>query len=662
MAGSSAGARRVWTALGVAALLALLAAQLAASVRGSSQTFDEANHVSAGYRAWTQRDFGLNPEPPPLVKLLAAAPLLGERWQTPALPGGHFKLEAYVAGREFLYANDADRILWRARLAVASLTLALALLVFAAARSLFGTGPAFLALGLLVFEPNLLAHGALVTTDAGLACFLFAAVWAFQRHLARPSPWNLAAVGLAGGCTLASKHAGLLLLPLLALLAAAEVWPGPRRARVSRLVDSLAIAGLIALAVLWSAYGLRQRARPEGLALAPPIAELLRDVESGVRAGAIDAAGRLRLLPEAYLYGLAEVQAISERSPSYLFGRVYGSGRWFYFPAVFAIKSTLGFLALLVLSAVLLARGRLGGRRERLFLALPPAFWLAAATTSGLNVGVRHLLPMLPFLAVLIGAGAFRFAQRGRRQAALVAGLLALHALSSVAAHPVYLAYANELFGGPARVHRHLTDSNVDWGQQLPAVGRWLQQQGIRECWFAYFLGDLVDLRRYGVPCRPLPSISTLLLEPEMEVPASVSGTVLVSASVLSGYEFGPAEMNPYAAFQRLRPLAQIEHGVFVYEGRFEIPLAAGLNHAAQARRLLRRGERERALAEARRAAALAPQAVLVHVTLADVFAALGWRAEARGAREHALALARSVHPDYQAAWIPALERALSEP
>ena len=91
---------------------------------------------------------------------LAAAPLLGERWQTPALPGGHFKLEAYVAGREFLYANDADRILWRARMAVASLTLALALLVFAAARSLFGSGPAFLALGLLVFEP-------IVQFDAG---------------------------------------------------------------------------------------------------------------------------------------------------------------------------------------------------------------------------------------------------------------------------------------------------------------------------------------------------------------------------------------------------------------------------------------------------------------------------------------------------------------
>jgi dolichyl-phosphate-mannose--protein O-mannosyl transferase len=164
------------------------------------------------------------------VKLLAALPLLGSDWKTPTLSGGHFKLEAYLAGRDFLYANDADRILFAARMAAASLAVLLASFVFAAARSLFGTGPAFVALGVLVFEPNLLAHGAFVTTDVGLTCFLFASVYAFYRYLARPTAARLAAVGVAGGLALAAKHSGLGVVPMLVLLAAAE-WTGARCSR-----------------------------------------------------------------------------------------------------------------------------------------------------------------------------------------------------------------------------------------------------------------------------------------------------------------------------------------------------------------------------------------------------------------------------------------------
>jgi 4-amino-4-deoxy-L-arabinose transferase-like glycosyltransferase len=643
----------------VIALLAVLLAQLATSVRGQSQTWDEANHLYAGYRAWTRRDFGVNPEPPPLVKLVAALPLLGTEWKTPQLSGGHFKLEAYLAGRDFLYANDADRMLFRARLAAASLCLLLAGLVFAAAHAMFGAGAGFLALGVLVFEPNLLAHGALVTTDVGLAAFVFATAFAYTRYLERPGAGRLAAVGIAGGLALAAKHSGLVVAPMLGLLAAAAYRGAPGRSQAWRLAGALAAAFALMLAVLWAVYGFRHAARPEGLAMHPPIAELIDGIESPVRAQLLQAALRLRLLPEAYLYGLAEVQLLSDRSPSYLFGRVYERGRWFYFPAVLAIKSTLPFLALLALALAQLPR--LGGRRERGFLLLPPALYLAVGMASSLNLGVRHLLPILPFLAVLIGAGAWSWLGRSRARGLGVAGLLGLHALSSAAAHPVYLAYANEAFGGPARTHAHLTDSNVDWGQQLPAVRRYLAERGVTRCWFAYTVAVLVDPGYYGIPCRPLPTIPSLALRPAMEVPEYVEGPVLISASVLSGYEFGPDELNPYRIFQQQPPAAVIQHGVFVFEGRFHLPLASALGHASEAGRLLRAGEGQRALGEARRAVALAPDSVLVRLALADVFAGLGWEAEARLAREQALALARSIHPDYQRHWIARLEAAIAE-
>ena len=128
--------------------------------------------------SWKHADFGLNPEHPPLVKMLATLPLLNMTLKVPVLQNRNFKHEAFLGGKDFLFKNDADTMLFRARMAAALLTLALATLAFLAAQEMFGTAAAFIALALLVFDPNLLAHGAVVGTDIGLSCFMFAAIYA----------------------------------------------------------------------------------------------------------------------------------------------------------------------------------------------------------------------------------------------------------------------------------------------------------------------------------------------------------------------------------------------------------------------------------------------------------------------------------------------------
>ena len=150
-------------------LLIVLSLQLFFSVRRESQTWDEANHIFAGYRSWTNADFGLNPEHPPLVKLLTTAPLLPLHPKSPALEERFFKEDAFLRGKEFLYQNDAEQILARTRTAAAILTLLTALAVYFGTKEMFGTGAAFIALTLIAFDPNLLAHGAFITTDVGLA-------------------------------------------------------------------------------------------------------------------------------------------------------------------------------------------------------------------------------------------------------------------------------------------------------------------------------------------------------------------------------------------------------------------------------------------------------------------------------------------------------------
>ena len=137
---------------------------------------EDDDHIFAGYMSWKHAEFGLNPEHPPLVKLLATLPLLPLHLREPVLQNRFFKAEAYLSGRDFLFGNEpeysADTLVFRARMAAATLTILLALLVYFATREMFGGGPALLALLLLVFEPNIVAHGAYVTTDIGVSCFL----------------------------------------------------------------------------------------------------------------------------------------------------------------------------------------------------------------------------------------------------------------------------------------------------------------------------------------------------------------------------------------------------------------------------------------------------------------------------------------------------------
>ena len=650
---------------GVVCLLIILSLQLVFSVRQQTQTWDEANHIYAGYKSWTDADFGLNPEHPPMVKLLATAPLLSSPLKLPQLQDRYFKEEAFLGGKDFLYQNDADRILFRTRMAAATFTLLLAVIVFLATREMFGTGAAFIALALLVFDPNILAHGAFVTTDIALSCFMFAAVYAFYRYVKAPSLWRLSIVGISTGLALAAKHTGALVFPILLLLAAYELirlWTSTKRLpgkETLRLAASLVGITVIALVVLWSFYGFRYAARPNGLQLNPPLTAYVQDLKPH-ETWAIATMARWHVLPESYLYGLADVRLTANFYTSYVLGKIYAHGVWFYFPIAFLIKSTVGFMALLVLAVAAIVTRRMKGASEILFLIIPPGFYLLVAFVVGMNIGVRHILPVYVFLAVLIGGAAWTLVRQHRKLTYVVGALLLIHAVSSFRTFPTYLAYANELWGGPSNTYKYLTDSNVDWAQQLKATKQYLDQRGVKECWFAYFGEGIADFKYYGIPCKPLPTVVTLWLNEQLEVPVAIDGPVLISAATLSGFEFGPGSLNPYEQFQRVAPTGVIQHGVFVFDGRFEIPLAAALTRMQKAGNLLAAQQVQPALVEAQTAVTLAPDSVDAHLMLGDVLAAMGQTDQARATYEKALTLAKTIEPEFQVRSIPNIERKLA--
>jgi dolichyl-phosphate-mannose--protein O-mannosyl transferase len=247
--------QRIWFAAAVGLLLLILVVELIVPARRQSSSFDEGIHTFAGYSYWARGDFGLNPEHPPLVKLLAALPLLRDHVPYPNLPPIFFKFSCAVGASQFLYANhNADSMLFRARMAVATLTVAAALVVFAAAYEMFGATVGLLALVLFVFEPNLIAHGSFVTTDMGASLFLFAAVYAFYRYIKKPSVPRLLLTGLLAGLALAAKHSGILWVPIFFLLAVVEIaradksselCQGGRWKCLFRLARTFVIVGLI---------------------------------------------------------------------------------------------------------------------------------------------------------------------------------------------------------------------------------------------------------------------------------------------------------------------------------------------------------------------------------------------------------------------------------
>ena len=643
-------------------LLVVLALQLFFSVRRESQTWDEANHIYTGYRTWIHADYGLNPEHPPLIKLLTTVPLLPSQPKSPALEERFFKEDAFLRGKEFLYQNDPDKILSRTRTVAAMLTFLCALVVFFGTKEMFGTGAAFIALALLTFDPNLLAHGALITTDVGLACFMFLSVYMFYRFVKSPSALRLIATGLAVGLVLAAKHTGLLVLPILFLLAVCEIVLNvntTNRARHAlRLLGSLALIGLIGWVFLWSTYRFRYDARPSGLQLNPPLAEYIQGLKPS-EAWPISTAARFRLLPESYIYGLADVRLTANYYTSYVLGKVYAHGVWFYFPVAFLIKSTVGVLALLLLTLGVIVTRRFNRWREILFLIVPVLFYLLVALTVGMNIGVRHILVVYVFLYVLIGGAAWILITKSRNWAYVVGACLLVHVVSSAFAFPNYIAYANELWGGPSQTHKYLTDSNSDWGQQLKSVKQYLDQRGVKDCWFLYFAAGVAEPTYYGIPCKPLPTISTLWLNEPIEVPTSIEGTVLISASNLSGVEFGPGSLDPYGQFKQLKPTAVIDRGVFVFDGKFELPLAAAISKVQKARNLAAAKQLDQALQEAQAAVALAPNAIQTQLALGDILREMGQAEQARAHYEKALELAKTIEPEFQIRSIPDIEQRL---
>jgi 4-amino-4-deoxy-L-arabinose transferase-like glycosyltransferase len=466
----------------------------------------------------------------------------------------------------FLYeANDADRLLFLGRAAVLPFALLLGWVVFLWSRQLFGREAALGALFLYSFEPNILAHSGLVTTDMAAACFIFATIYGFYRFVQRVSLMSLAIAGVALGLALVTKFSALMLFPMLLVLAAAVVIihapvelrlagvsPSQVLGRTGKLLillGAVAVMSVLAFGTIWSVY----RFRSEGLVL-PKQGESPQGERGPV------ARLETRLLPKPYLDGLAKVSTSLER-PSFLLGERSTTGWWHYFIVTFLLKTPLPLLILLALTPLCLRPLWHASPIAVSFLLVPVFVYFGAASWSRFNIGHRHILPILPFLIVMTSSLVPWVLHRRTFAKAGLAIAAGWFLVSSVSVFPHYLAYFNELAGGPENGYKYLVDSNLDWGQDLKGLKRYLEKQGIQRLWLSYF--GTASPAYYGITYNYLPSY--WIVRPNSDT--EPTPYVAISATNLQGVYLPVLGLDPtyFEAFKDRQPIAKIGYSIFLY-------------------------------------------------------------------------------------------------
>jgi len=492
-------------------------------------TFDEIAHIAAGYSYLTQQDYRLNPEHPPLIKDLSAIPLLFLKLNFPT------NIKAWTedvngqweVGRIFLYesGNNPDRILRFARFPIMLLTLLFGWLLFIWVSRLYGNKVGLLTLFFFSFSPTIIAHSRYVTTDLAAAFGFFIGIVTFINFLNNQTKKNLVIAGIVFGAVQLLKFSLIILAPIYLILAV--LWVFLEKSNYLKIIGKVILIGIIGLIIIWLVYQFhvwnypaeRQIQDIKAILTSPgakPFAKLITWIsEKRIFQG----------LGE-YLFGLLMIiQREVGGNAAYFLGTVSASGSYFYFPLLFLTKEPLAFLILAFIALIFGVSNIIKTKEKSLKITLEwmhdnfaltasmifVGIYFLQAITGNLNIGFRHILPILPFIYFLVARQIIRW-QRGffieepqnifqwfkyiyntyiksLERYSIVATLLLWFFLSTLITFPYYLSYFNILGGGIWNGYKIATDSNYDWGQDLKRLVNFVNENNIQEIKLDYFGG-----------------------------------------------------------------------------------------------------------------------------------------------------------------------------
>lgn len=521
-------------ALAVAVLLSIFFLREMFYISYVSPTFDEGQYTSYGFSLLKTGDYRLANFKPNLVPLLSSLPVAaaGARLDT---ANEHWRNldkrisidDVWPFTLHFLHRNvlAPDTLLFYARLPIIFMALLLGLGVYHWASRLYGWPAGLLSLFLFTTCPNMLAHGGLVTEDMAFAFLSFASVYLFYLYNRSERAALLAAAAAALGLALNAKYTAVLLFPALAAYCLLEHRAsGESASALRRRGALLAAAFAAAAAAVFLFYGF------------PAI--------------------------KYYLTGLYRTAVhIDGGQMAFLNGRYSITGFWNYFICALLYKTTLPALIFAGLAAVAGFRDGKLFDRDAVYLTLFPALLLLAASVSNFQIGLRHVLPVYPFLFVYCGGAVKLF--KGRMGALAPAALLLWQGWTSASVHPYYLTYFNELAGGTARGHERLLDSNIDWGQDLKELRRYLRAENVSDLVLSYYGSTVPEY--LGRPYQDLLS-SIAEKDGHANSLAPAREYLAVSATNLHGLYFQELGKDVFYWLRGRPPKAVIGNNIRVYD------------------------------------------------------------------------------------------------
>ena len=550
----------------VVGLLLALAVQVLVFMLASSVTGDEMPSLMLGYQQLRTGEPSPEERNPVLIMLISAAPLLA---LNPSLNPPVTGPRGHEGGYEFLYYNSRpDLMLFLGRLPVLVLSLLLGILVYRWAKRLYGRRAGVVALFFYAFSPTVISQSGLATQDLGVAFFVTLALYHFWKFCRGPSFRLLFATGVSIGLALASKHNALLLIPSLLVLVLVGVWarnpmpvpggwPAFRQHRVLRRMSFwctvLVMLGALAVLTINAVYRFQGSGLPLGKL---PLLERATAQASPLVNRLVNPYTQWLPvpLPWTYLRGLGSTLARTTTThgfPAFLMGDISPDGWWYYFPFAFAVKTPVPFLLVLFLSLTLIFRLRKLNWFDELFLLVPIVVMFILACRSHTQIGIRHLLVIHPLLFVF-ASKILKLEFKQRLAAWIPAAMLgAWTILSCVEVCPHYIAYFNELVGGSRHGYHYLVDSNVDLGQDVKGLVRFMDRKGIDRMTFGHWI-DL-DPRYAGrfdrLQCGP------------------TNGWIAVQADVLQGLTeaWGADPPGCYAWLREQQPVNEVGYSILLY-------------------------------------------------------------------------------------------------
>ncbi len=481
----------------IAPLLLLVLFSLSlSSMLTKSATYDETSHLPSGYLYLKTSDFSFHNHNPPLIKILAAVPLLAMDINLDKERYAKIKGLEDI-GLEFMNNNAQDyrKIFFYGRLMILVIGLFGGFIVFAWARKIYGYPAGCAALFFYSLSPNILAHSHFVTSDLGSAVFILAALYFFSRWLKRGmSAGDTILSGVLLGCAELTKFSAL---PLYGILIIYFFYYYFKYALPRKSIVSLAAIFLISIIIINAGYLFDGTFTPIGTFEFKT--QFLNSIQN------ILPSSVPMPLPYEYVSGFDVTKADAYQGYYQFFMgmRSVTSGWWYYYPVAFLLKVPIAFILALSLLVIVRCRERLSGFKddEVLMLIMLSVYAVTFILAIKINIGLRYMLPLFPVLHIL--ASRLVIVKINDKVRLLVlAAVLIFYGAATLNVHPHYLSFFNSFAGGPENGYNYLIDSNIDWGQDLPLLKKYMDDQEMDEIKLAYF--GTADPGVYGIKFTPL--------------------------------------------------------------------------------------------------------------------------------------------------------------